>query len=182
MKIKNYEFKAQVKELNEYENLIKSLGAEYRGLDKQVDTYFNVPYGRLKLREGNIENSLIQYHRHNIAGSKESDVLLYKHEPDSALKEILIKQLGVKVIVAKERKIYYIDNVKFHFDTLAQLGKFVEVEAMDTGGLYSIDQLKEQCDKYFNLYALSSGDLIDKSYSDMILELNKQSLQDKKEN
>ena len=34
--------------------------ADYKGLDHQIDTYFNVNIGRLKLREGSIENNLIQ--------------------------------------------------------------------------------------------------------------------------
>ena len=41
-----------------------------------MDTYFGVPEGRLKLRQGNIENSLIAYRRPNQAGPKTSDVTL----------------------------------------------------------------------------------------------------------
>jgi adenylate cyclase class IV len=41
---------------------------------------------------------------------------------------------GIKVIVQKKRRIYFIGNVKFHFDTIAELGTFIEVEAIDKDG------------------------------------------------
>ncbi|MEY2638901.1 MAG: hypothetical protein RIR90_383, partial [Bacteroidota bacterium] len=110
----NIEFKAKVEDIEPYENQLKKLQPEFRGLDHQIDTYFNATHGRLKLREGNIENALIQYERADYAGAKSSTVTLYNHVPHPALKDILTKQLGVKVVVDKERKIYFIDNVKFH--------------------------------------------------------------------
>ncbi|MEL7376922.1 MAG: adenylate cyclase, partial [Bacteroidota bacterium] len=46
-------------------------GAKLQGRDHQVDHYFNVPDGRLKLRLGIIERSLIFYQRPNRAGPKD---------------------------------------------------------------------------------------------------------------
>ena len=116
MNIKNFEFKAKVDELEQYENKLLTLNPKFQGLDHQIDTYFNTQNGRLKLREGNIENSLINYDRENVSGSKESQIILFQHEPNVALKNILIRQLGVKIVVEKKRKIYFINNVKFQFD------------------------------------------------------------------
>lgn len=171
MNIKNFEFKAKVDEFDSYEAKLLTLNPVFQGLDHQIDTYFNVPHGRLKLREGNIENSLINYDRENSLGSKESQIILYKHEPDSALKAILIKQCGIKVIVDKKRKIYFVNNVKFHFDRVENLGTFIEVEAIDRNGEFTLEELKAQCDYYFNFFELPVETLIDKSYSDLILEL-----------
>jgi predicted adenylyl cyclase CyaB len=170
MNIKNYEFKARVEDLEKYENKLLSLNPVYIGLDHQIDTYFHVQKGRLKLREGNIENSLINYDRENIAGSKLSDIILYKHEPNAALKNILVHQLGVKAIVDKKRKIYFIDNVKFHFDVVENLGTFIEVEAIDEKDEMSMEDLKEQCQFYLHFFELSNTQLIDQSYSDLMLE------------
>ena len=78
----NIEFKASTSKLAELEILLKELHPVFIGEDHQVDTYFNVPDGRLKLREGNIENALIRYHRENTSGIKVSNVLLYQHRPD----------------------------------------------------------------------------------------------------
>ena len=66
----NFEFKAKAKELPRLEEKIMALGPRYIGEDHQVDTYFNVTTGRLKLREGYIENALIYYERENKSGEK----------------------------------------------------------------------------------------------------------------
>ena len=116
----NYEFKARCDDTEKMEALLQPLNPRFAGTDHQVDTYFYVSHGRLKLREGNIENALIHYHRSNTAGPKQSDVILYQHHPDTALKKILEHSLGVKVVVDKKRKIYFIDNVKFHFDQVKE--------------------------------------------------------------
>src|SRR5580698_1080304 len=99
MTILNFEFKARTNDPEEAEKKLLFLNPKFIGEDNQTDTYFNVAHGRLKLREGNIENALIHYERANTSDAKQSDVLLYKHDPDKNLKDILTKSLGVKVIV-----------------------------------------------------------------------------------
>ena len=168
MNIKNFEFKARVDRLEKYENKLLTLHPRFEGVDSQVDTYFNVSKGRLKLREGNIENSLIYYERENVADAKRSDIILFQFKPDKALKEILTLQLGIKAVVDKMRKIYFINNIKFHFDSVNSLGNFIEVEAIDDKEEFTIAQLKQQCDHYFIFFELEKSDLVDKSYSDLI--------------
>ena len=165
----NFEFKAKANDLDILEKKLNTLNPKYIGEDNQLDTYFNVATGRLKLREGNIENSLIYYERINTAGAKQSNILLYQHNPDKTLKEILIKVNGVKVVVDKKRKIYFIDNVKFHFDCVQGLGTFVEVEAIDKNGDIGVDKLKEQCNFYATFFNIATTDYIAFSYSDLIL-------------
>lgn len=168
MSILNFEFKAKANNLDDLERKLLTLNPKYIGEDNQTDTYFNVAKGRLKLREGNIENALIWYERENTAGAKQSDILLYKYTPDKSLKDILIKVHGIKVIVEKKRKIYFIENVKFHFDTIAQLGTFIEVEAIDKDGSLGIEKLKKQADKYAEFFGIRDDDFISLSYSDMM--------------
>ena len=164
----NYEFKAGGIEIEKLESKLKQLNPLFVGTDHQIDTYFNVPNGRLKLREGNIENSLIHYNRTNTAGAKQSDVALYQHQPDKNLKTTLTKALDVKVIVDKKRKIYFIGNVKFHFDEVKSLGNFVEVEAIDKDGSIGIEKLKEQCDYYIQFFGITKDQFIAESYSDLL--------------
>jgi len=166
----NFEFKARTTRLQELEERLLSYQPLFKGVDHQVDTYFNVPHGRLKLREGAIENVLIHYQRHNIAGAKQSDVLLYEHQPQPSLKEVLTAALGVKVVVDKQRKIYFIDNVKFHFDLVKDLGTFVEVEAIDQDGSIGLEKLQEQCHYYSQLFELAEEDFLAESYSDLLLK------------
>jgi len=164
----NYEFKASCNNLETLEMKLKELNPLFIGTDHQVDTYFNVPNGRLKLREGNIENSLIHYNRTNTANAKQSDVILYQHQPDKNLKEALSKALGVKIVVDKNRKIYFIDNVKFHFDEVNELGSFIEVEVIDKDGSIGLEKLKEQCNFYVQLFGISKDQFIAESYSDLL--------------
>jgi predicted adenylyl cyclase CyaB len=169
MKLKNYEFKAKASDLDKLEQKLLGLNPIFKGEDHQIDTYFNVPSGRLKLREGNIENALIYYERPDIADAKQADILLYKPSPEKSLKDILAKVLGIKTIVDKTRRIYFIENVKFHFDMVENLGTFVEVEAIDETGDTGLEKLKEQCNEYFLFFGLEKSDLVDKSYSDLIV-------------
>jgi predicted adenylyl cyclase CyaB len=170
MKLRNYEFKARVKNLDYLERKLLKLNPVFKGEDHQTDTYFNVSVGRLKLREGNIENALIYYDRPDTAEAKQSDILIYKHIPETSLKEILVKVNGVKAIVEKKRRIYFIENVKIHFDTITELGTFIEVEAIDEKGQTDVEELKEQCTRYFSFFDLEESDYMSKSYSDMIIQ------------
>ena len=83
---------------------------------------------------------------------------------------MLVKLHGIKVIVDKIRKIYFIDNVKFHFDHVTSLGTFVEVEAIDKTGETGIEKLREQCEKYADFFGIQPADYISVSYSDMMME------------
>ena len=169
----NIEFKATAKDLLFLEQKLLSLNPRFIGEDHQKDTYYNTSIGRLKLREGNIENALIWYQREDVAGAKQSDILLYKHTPDEALKTILFKLHGIKIIVDKSRKIYFVENVKFHFDRVEGLGNFIEVEAIDSTGEIGIEKLKKQCDFYIKFFEINPSDFMKQSYSDMMMENKK---------
>jgi predicted adenylyl cyclase CyaB len=171
MQVTNVEWKARRKDIDILEEKLLTLSPKFIGEDHQVDTYFSVVKGRLKLREGTIENSLIYYERNNVADSKQSNVLLYPFPPNSSLKEILVKVHGIKAIVDKTRKIYFIDNVKFHFDKVEDLGTFIEVEAINSGGI-SVEKLKEQCNFYADFFEIQNSDYESVSYSDLIMEQN----------
>jgi len=170
MEILNIEFKAATDQLNQLEAILQKLNPIFIGEDHQVDTYFNVPSGRLKLREGNIENALIHYQRENTAGSKLSHVLLYQHKPEDTLKEMLVNSLGVKAVVDKTRRIYVIENVKFHFDKVNDLGTFIEVEAIDKDGTIGRQLIQEQCDGYAALFNIADEDFVAVSYSDLVMQ------------
>jgi adenylate cyclase, class 2 len=169
MAVINVEFKAVCRDITTLQAKLQTLNPVFAGEDHQTDTYFIVPDGRLKLREGNIENALIFYKRENTAGAKLSTVLLYQHQPDKALKDVLSASLGIKVVVQKKRRIYFINNVKFHFDSIDGLGTFTEVEAIDRTGDIGMEQLKVQCSYYADFMGIQPQDYVADSYSDMLL-------------
>lgn len=164
----NIEFKAKVADLDQLEGLLIASKPFYVGEDHQTDTYFNIAEGRLKLREGNIEHALIYYKRADHAGLKKSDILLYNHSPDPALKQLLTAVHGIRTVVKKRRRIYFLDNVKFHFDTVASLGTFVEVEAIDPDGSFGVEKLSAQCHTFATLFNIQPEDHVAVSYSDML--------------
>jgi len=150
MSILNVEIKAKSGDQSKIRELLKSKNAVSKGVDHQIDTYFNVKQGRLKLREGNIENNLIHYIREDKKGPKQSKITLFKSDPNSTLKDILSNSIGILTVVDKKREIYYIDNVKFHIDGEVKLLK--------------------QCESYLELFDISKDNLVSVSYSDLILE------------
>lgn len=171
MSISIIEIKARCIDQDQARAILLRLNPEFKGKDHQIDTYFRVPQGRLKLRRGNIENTLIQYGRPNMEGPKMSNVSLYKPGDPNALYEVLSNAMDVLVEVDKVREIYFIDNVKFHIDDVKGLGTFLEIEAIDMKGVLSIDVLRGQCDKYMGLLGVRDEDLVSVSYSDLILQL-----------
>ncbi len=166
----NIEIKARSGNQEKIRTILYSMHADFRGVDHQVDTYFNVPCGRLKLREGNIENNLIHYFRENREGPKQADVTLFKSLPGTSLKEILTKALGILAVVDKQREIYFIENVKFHIDNVIGLGTFVEIEAIDENGTIGMKRLNQQCRQYLEIFEIPKKDLISVSYSDLLLQ------------
>ncbi len=169
MKHLNIEIKAKSNNHEKIREFLKSQPAEFKGVDHQIDTYFKVNSGRLKLREGTIENYLIYYQRENKEGPKQSDVILFTSDPNSSLKSILVNANGVLAVVDKKREIYFIENVKFHIDTVQDLGTFVEIEAIDEDGTIGKEKLLEQCNEYVKLFDIAKSDLISVSYSDLLL-------------
>lgn len=165
----NVEIKARCSNPQGIRSILESKGAEYSGLDHQIDTYFRVSSGRLKLREGNIENTLIFYERSDKEGPKDSKVIIYQNPFGSNLKEILMSACGELIVVDKQRHIYFIDNVKFHVDLVKDLGSFCEIEAIDKAGNIGRDRLLEQCQNYMNLLGIQEADLVSNSYSDLLL-------------
>ncbi|MDX1943343.1 MAG: class IV adenylate cyclase [Saprospiraceae bacterium] len=167
----NIEIKAQCTDSERIRAILLDQNARFIGEDHQIDTYFQVPYGRLKLREGTIENALIHYSRNDQSGPKKSEVLLYQSQPGSSLKTLLAKSLGILAVVDKRRAIFFIDNVKFHIDRVNKLGSFIEIEAIAENNNKAEQELLSQCQYYMQLLGIRESDLLTHSYSDMIIKI-----------
>ena len=152
--------------------------ADYRGEDRQRDTYFQVTTGRLKLRQGDIERALIQYDRPDRNGPKTSRYTLVPLTPpqDERTREALANSLGILAVVHKIRHIFYDENVKFHVDFLEGLGHFVEIEVRDQEEAVEVEALREQCEHHMRRFGIGPDALVSVSYSDMILERMSSSL------
>lgn len=166
----NIEIKARCPNQENIRRILKEKKADFKGTDHQIDSYFKVNSGRLKIREGNIENYLIYYDRKDKEGPKQSNVILFDLDRKSSLKKILTKALGILVVVDKKREIYFIGNVKFHIDDVKDLGTFVEIECIAESDDEKKETLLEQCKNFMKLLGITKKDLISVSYSDLLLK------------
>ncbi len=164
------EIKAKSNKIDEIRTFLKSNSAFHKGVDLQIDTYFRIASGRLKLRQGNVETNLIYYNRPNTKAPKKSSVLLYKPNEAEHLKSILEAVHPTLCVVDKVREIYFIDNVKFHLDSVKGLGTFIEIEAIDESNALYYDNILQQCLSYMRQLNIEEADLISVSYSDLIMQ------------
>ncbi len=149
------------------EAILQQHNAEYKGLDVQTDTFYDVDFGKLKLRKGTIENVLIHYNRVWVGGAKQTEVMMYLKNPGDETMKAVCGDLEVISELRKMRKIYFIDNVKFHLDQVEGHGQFIEIEAIDLDGSIGTETLKQQCDYYKDLLQIEDDDLINDSYIDL---------------
>lgn len=165
--MRNIELKARLTDRARALATCIQIGATPRGDIHQLDTYFNVPHGRLKLREatpGPCE--LVHYHRPDTPGPKGCDYTL--HPADPTLKPLLTDALGVLTTVDKIRTLYLWQNVRIHLDTVHGLGTFIEFEAVlddhhdDTDGQAKLNHL-------IQAFHLREEDHLAHSYLDLSL-------------
>jgi predicted adenylyl cyclase CyaB len=167
MKCVNFEFKARLNDEKRIREALKRLDARFIGTDHQIDTYFRVPSGRLKVRQGLLENALIFYRRSNVRRARQAAVEMMPLPRRNPLRTILAGALGTLVVVDKRREIYFVKNVKIHLDRVRQLGKFLEVEAISRTG--DVDKIRSQARRFQELFGITAKDIIAESYSDLIL-------------
>jgi predicted adenylyl cyclase CyaB len=170
MKHLNFEFKARLNDKQRVREALKRLDARFIGMDHQIDTYFRVPCGRLKVREGRLENALIFYRRSNVRRPRQAAVEMMLLPRRNPLRAILAHVFGTLAVVDKRREIYFVKNVKIHLDRVRRLGKFLEVEAISRTG--DVKKIRSQARHFQELFGITAKDIVAESYSDLILAKN----------
>ncbi len=135
--MRNIELKARYADLPAAMRIAESLGAARAGVERQRDTYFHCPHGRLKLRqrwpEGGERSDrceLIAYRRGDADRPRASDYTVVPVADGEAIGTALADALGTAVIVEKRRTVYLFENVRIHLDEVSGLGTFIEFEAV----------------------------------------------------
>jgi adenylate cyclase class IV len=145
-----------------------ALGAQDRGTLRQRDTYFHAVQGRLKLREAPPQPAeLIAYARAERTGPK---VSLYRVVPVAdhhAVIDVLADSLGVRVVVEKVRRLLLWRNIRIHLDRVADLGDFVEIEAIATspGGL---EIERDRVEELRATLGITDERLVARGYADLL--------------
>lgn len=158
---------------------IVSLGGHHQWTRRQVDTFFRVTSGRLKLRQEYTEEGekaeLIPYLRPDTPGPRASDYLVIPIDKSGTLERLLAEMLGITGQVIKNRELWLLDNhtVRVHLDTVEGLGEFCEIEALVK------DDGRDEIDTCFNeqtkrthtlldLLGIAKQDLIGQAYIDLL--------------
>jgi predicted adenylyl cyclase CyaB len=164
----NVEIKARIQDRLHTEQKIKALCVTPAEVLKQVDTFFEVPNGRLKLRIINDKDAeLILYNRENTTKAKRSDYLISKASDPVSLGKILSETLSIKGVVEKTRTLFLVGQTRIHLDRVAGLGDFIELEFVLSPG----QPLEEGFSEISEIRArlgISECDLISEAYVDLL--------------
>lgn len=167
--MRNIEIKARLKSIKDAETIAAALAGQGAPL-RQVDTYFDVPDGRLKLREesgGAAESRLIFYRRADEAGPKRSEYEIAEVENPKELKHVLASAFGIKTVVKKERTVFLYRSARIHLDRVDGLGDFIEFEVvMDEGA--PDEEGEAFARELVEKFSIGEGDLVEKSYCDLM--------------
>ncbi len=165
----NLEIKAPVADPAAFRAKAQALATETVGTDDQVDTYFCVPSGRLKLRESSLSGAqLIPYLRPNDGGPRRADYQVISVPDPDGLKALLGEMLGVHRVVRKRREIWLVDNVRIHLDAVDDLGDFMELEAVFDGTPATEAEQQRKVAHLMKELGVDEGDLIATSYEALI--------------
>jgi adenylate cyclase, class 2 len=168
----NIEIKARLRDLEAARRIAESLGARSMGADRQVDTYFRVPSGRLKLRQSLFAGEqLIPYLREDVPGPRRADYEVLPAPRGGRTKELLEAMLGVDVVVEKARRLYLIGNTRIHLDTVNGLGDFLEIEAVYPYGDPSAEHAARlDVDRLMRAFGVVEADLVPRSYRELLAQ------------
>ena len=164
----NIEIKARCPNLKKAESIVRDMNLPFMGKEDQIDTFYNVPVGRLKLRKTQNGSRLIPYFRDDAKGPSQSNYALLEITDDvNQLSTILKRMFGIRALVDKTRKIYLYENVRIHLDTVTHLGDFIELE-----GVVSMVEERtatmEKVEMLMDLLEIKKDDLIIQAYVDML--------------
>ena len=164
----NIEIKAKASDFEKQSQLAASLADGDPEHLVQVDTFFNVTSGRLKLREfadGTAE--LIQYRRPNTTKPTACNYLRYSADNPGLLREVLSGALGLRAVVRKDRTVYLVDHTRIHLDRVEGLGEYIELEVVldtDTTSEEGVAIAHELMKKL----EIGEEDLVEAAYVDLL--------------
>jgi predicted adenylyl cyclase CyaB len=163
----NLELKARIADLNAARDRVRALGADLQGAEHQVDQYYQVPKGRMKLRRSSLDGShLIVYLRLNDVSARVSTFHRLPVDRPDDVAETLEAMFDAGSTVDKEREVWWWNDVRIHLDRVVGLGTFVEFEArLDKIGDHG--EAQRLIDELTRQLGIESSDLISTSYGEM---------------
>jgi predicted adenylyl cyclase CyaB len=167
MILKNIEIKARIEDYKKVKRLVEELCPTPTQTEQQEDTFFNIPKGRLKLRETDNNSALIYYDRKDSLEPSQSDIAISFTENPDTLKSVLSKSLGIRGVVNKKRILYKYAQTRIHLDNVKRLGKFIELEVVLKSG-QTLKDGETIANKLMDEFGIQKNNLIDVAYIDLI--------------
>ena len=164
----NIEIKARFRRTRRSKNTLKKIGAQFEAVESQVDTYYHVDNGRLKIRERDTgAPQLIQYFREDKDSPRPSYYEIVHLGSVERVKKTLKKEHGIRAVVRKKREIWMWRSVRIHFDIVEKLGDFIELEAvMDDQSEMNIRE--EEVRRLMVEFGIEEQHLVKESYVDLM--------------
>ena len=171
------ETKLKIDDIEHTEERIKELIGDYKGEKTEIDLYYDHPNiqilsgGRaLRVRDAGGK------YRLTYKGPKKDDVTTSRAEIEIGIESAremieILNELGFYEIceVKKLRKTYLLKDLIITLDNVSDLGEFIEVE----GKASNDDEFEEKKDEIFKLLkklGLSTGEISQRSYLEMLLD------------
>ncbi len=137
---RNIEIKARIASVEALRPRAEALAGAPAELIVQDDTFFQVPQGRLKLREfADGCGELIHYHRADSTEAKASDYVRVPTPDPAALRLALARACGLQGRVHKQRWLCLVGATRIHLDRVSGLGDFMELEVVLQDGQSDAD-------------------------------------------
>jgi adenylate cyclase, class 2 len=170
--MRNLELKARCADLAHAEEIARRLGAAPGGTLQQVDTYFQTPSGRLKLRQLNRgSGELIYYERSEDSAVRWSNYFTAPVADCAALRDVLARAYGLRLEVGKSRMLYLYRGARIHLDRVERLGAFLEFEVpVESDTEAESDRARLIMRELMSGFGLQPGDAIRASYADLLQE------------
>lgn len=168
--MRNLEIKTAVASVPAVRARLRALdGAALHATLRQVDWYFEVPRGRMKLREiaegARRAAELIVYDRPDARGARTSRFVRLPAAEALATRRLLAGMFGVAVCVRKAREVWLCENARIHLDRVLGLGTFVEIEVVVERGM---PQARRLMRRLLEALGIDRAPLIGPSYSDLL--------------
>lgn len=160
---KDFTIKAKLTDADGTHHRLLQLGATCVGEDRQRDHYFEVEHGKLKWRQGTIENVIMHYERKVEDGMERTTVHRYEVNPSSEAIADLKREHRALEVVEKRRVIYFIGHLKIHLDEWNNQF-FLEIEAIDKHDHFSAEQLKADVMALFDKLGLAESSIVKTGY------------------
>jgi predicted adenylyl cyclase CyaB len=164
----NIEIKAHVHDFGAIRQRAEQLSDTPAEVIPQVDTFFNTPRGRLKLRVlSENKGQLIYYARPDQGGPKRSDYHISLTSDPENLQRVLELAYGIRGVVKKTRYLYLVGQTRVHLDHVEGLGQFMELEVVMREGQSDLEG-QAIAQGLMAALGVEANDLLEGAYMDLL--------------